>query len=124
VTIVTIDEMYNQMKDHFSKPGAVLGKEMVNIGGGSCYYRLDRNPASPVRCAVGCLIPDDKYDPDWEGLGISAMKKSNIGEVLGIPVGDSRAFNFLLAAQREHDDATSTGSFLVGLEHVYNRWRD
>jgi hypothetical protein len=117
---MTIDEMYIQMKEHFSKPDAVLGKTGIN-----CLYRLDSDPLSPVRCAVGCLIPDDKYNPVWEGLGIrDAMKESNMADVLGISVGDSNAVGFLLAAQREHDDSTSTTTFLAGLEDVYKKWRD
>jgi len=120
---MTIDEMYNQMKEHFSKPDAVLGKEMAI--GGMCFYRLDRDPLSPVRCAVGCLIPDDKYNPDWEGLSVrDAMKESNMADVLGISVGDSDAVGFLQAAQSVHDTSLNTTSFLAGLESVYNNWRD
>jgi hypothetical protein len=121
---MTIDEMYNQIKDHFSKPDAVLSKSPPDRGG-MCFYRLDRDPLSPVRCAVGCLIPDDKYNPDWEGLSVlDAMKESNMADVLGISVGDSNAVGFLLAAQRQHDNTTSTTSFLEGLENAYNSWRD
>ena len=31
--------------------------------GGTCYYRGPNG----TKCAIGHLIPDDKYDPDFEG---------------------------------------------------------
>jgi hypothetical protein len=123
---MTIDEMYNQMKDHFSRPGAVLSKSPPESGGMG-YYRLDRDPLSPARCAVGCLIPDDKYNSDWEGLNVlDAMDESNIGEILGVSKKDAKSVSFLMAAQRQHDThtSTSTTSFLEGLENVYDKFRD
>lgn len=32
-----------------------------------CAYR----GAKGLKCAVGCLIPDSKYSPDWEGLAFN-----------------------------------------------------
>lgn len=33
-----------------------------------CLYR---NPENGMKCAVGCLIPDDKYRENIEGLGVN-----------------------------------------------------
>ena len=42
-----------------------------DAGGGvrdtMCVYRGNSDPASEKRCAAGCLIPDDLYDPMMEG---------------------------------------------------------
>ena len=37
---------------------------------GNCYYRLDVDAESDVRCAVGHLIDDDKYDPSIEEIPV------------------------------------------------------
>lgn len=42
-----------KMKEHFSQPGASFGYE-----GGSCQYKTMWGH----KCAVGCLIPEDKFD--------------------------------------------------------------
>jgi hypothetical protein len=36
---------------------------------GPCLYRTDDG----LRCAVGCLIPDELYDPRMEGVGIDCL---------------------------------------------------
>lgn len=41
-----------------------------------CAYRGDRG----LRCAVGCLLPDDLYDPSMEGQ--SCFKGSDVGAIM------------------------------------------
>lgn len=36
-----------------------------------CVYRDDRG----FKCAIGCLIPDDKYDPKMEGKDIRYLQR-------------------------------------------------
>lgn len=35
---------------------------------GKCKYRCDG-----MKCAVGCLIPDDKYEEAFEGIGVGML---------------------------------------------------
>lgn len=44
-----------------------------NSATGKCYYR---EPKTGNRCFIGHLIPDDKYDPEWDSLNApySAMQ--------------------------------------------------
>jgi hypothetical protein len=43
---------------------------------GTCAYRgrLNETTGKSPMCAIGCLIPDDKYDPTMEGGGIYLVK--------------------------------------------------
>lgn len=83
----------------------------------TCTYR---GPAG-LRCAVGVFIPNTRYSPDFEGVGLSCvthndvpghrdtkMAKRIIRAVFGhsVPVSDPRV-RFLAECQWAHDDCTA-----------------
>lgn len=51
-------ETYDHVKNH------LLTQNREARLYGSCAYRS----ADGLKCAIGCLIPDDKYDPAFEGM--------------------------------------------------------
>lgn len=53
----------DRMIKHFSQPGAKLAWDAENK---KCKYRLSELRSDPIRCAMGVLIPDDKYEPGME----------------------------------------------------------
>lgn len=57
-------QVYEKVREFFSRPGAVFG-----YSGSMCVYRGDGDPLSPVRCAIGCLLPDNLYDDGMENTG-------------------------------------------------------
>lgn len=69
---------YNPQYDH--TPQGVLdfvckhlltqGKPSKSKQAGGCAYRGDDG----LMCAVGCLISDDEYEPDMEGVTINAAQ--------------------------------------------------
>lgn len=87
---MTPEEARQGIIDWFSKPDAVFGYDREN---GVCMYRYG-GPESHVRCAVGCLIPDQWYwaveeeaSPesfqkelkDWMGEGLTfAWRMQNV----------------------------------------------
>ena len=52
-------DVIDEIIAHFSKPEADYG---LNGDYGQCVYRGPNNK----RCAIGCLIPDEIYDPVWD----------------------------------------------------------
>lgn len=67
---MTAQEAYEKIRAHFTKPDAVFSwDESKN----NCVYRKDGDPASPVRCAVGVLIPDKFYDVELEENSIDML---------------------------------------------------
>ena len=69
----------------------------------TCKYRT----ASGLSCAVGCLIPDDKYDPEFD-IALSDIDVYTVIEKTGILAGYNRedfedAFALLDSMQLEHD---------------------
>lgn len=66
----TKQETFDTVVDHLRKQGA---KAVANCGGGCSY----RNPEG-LKCAAGCLIPDDQYKPGFEGRWIEDTPLSDL----------------------------------------------
>ena len=61
---MTEQEIFDTVLEHLREQG----KAAANAEG-SCQYR----GANGTACAVGCLIPDELYDPLIEGLGVERI---------------------------------------------------
>lgn len=120
---MTTQEAYEQIRNWFSREGAVFGvKRSGNkeMGGSMCVYRLDGDVKSPVRCAAGCLIPDELYSPDFENVVIDSLLTTaeplrNFFKNVNV--------RFLTHAQSLHDRYASDGSisvstFLIDLDQL------
>lgn len=55
-------EIYNKVRDH------LLAQNCKAMTGDSCTYRSHDH----LQCAVGCLIKDKYYTPEFEGFGVPA----------------------------------------------------
>lgn len=66
----------------------------------SCLY----HGPNGTKCAVGCLIPDEKYSPDMEGLNVYRI---NLEEILCLDHDYvvNEVVSMLLELQRCHDTA-------------------
>lgn len=62
--MISAQEIVNQVWDWFIVKG---NPKSVRMNGG-CGYR-----AGNLRCAVGCLIRDDEYQPEMEGKGVNSL---------------------------------------------------
>lgn len=82
------------------------GKPAVIIGQGCAYRGSDG-----TKCAVGCLIPDDKYSPAYENMAIggSGMRARELQDILREQGYDNIAL--LQDLQRAHDDDVSSDPF-------------
>lgn len=126
-------QAYEGIRTFFSRPGAELSK----TASGACFYRFDPSKLdrdedfsavsadydicvaeAPLRCAVGCLIPDDKYDPQWD------VEHGNLSEIIeyepeqwaAIFGDDPATYDFLREAQSSHDGAPDVPTFLSALD--------
>lgn len=66
----------------------------------TCYYRTSQG----LKCAVGCLIPDELYNPSFEGCSVGkAWSQRGLDVVLrNIGIDDSQV-EFLRDLQSIHD---------------------
>lgn len=39
----------------------------------TCRYREFREDGANLKCAIGCLIPDEDYDPRMEGMDVACL---------------------------------------------------
>lgn len=80
---------------------------------GACMYRSEGGR----RCAVGCLIPDDRYDPYWEGKRVH-----NVPALLDLLKGEVGAdsLDLMSALQSAHDGAR----YRKGVDGAPASWAD
>lgn len=72
--------------------------------GTRCLYRGPNG----TKCAIGCIIPDDRYQEQFDGVGfISSLK--GISGVMPDILGDD--IPFLRALQQCHDLASTSASY-------------
>lgn len=79
-------------------------------------YCLYRAPDGS-KCAIGHLIPDDKYSPDMEMGGIY-QRIHEICPIIGVETADWRTIDFLSELQKAHDRGRNAphDQFLPGFE--------
>jgi hypothetical protein len=74
--LLTLQETFTTIADH------LLSQRRRSTRAGACMYRASGRADDPVRCAVGCLIPDDRYTPTFEGSAWSmighALRRVNL----------------------------------------------
>lgn len=91
-------EIFDTVVNHLRKQG----ERSVEGDFGTCMYRLLKN-GKMLKCAVGCLIDDDEYDPSMEKRTILSIFKPDSG--LRIPKLRKLAGHagFLRRLQHIHD---------------------
>jgi len=101
-------QVYEKIRAHFTHPGEELATET----GRGCVYRGDYDAHSPVRCAVGVLIPDEVYEPEME---VDTARDGGVRKVLeqqGIDI------KFAHKCQLAHDNSTSVEHFIERLDDL------
>lgn len=63
---VTLRQVFDFVKEHLLTQGG----QSLDVSG-ICRYRGPHGTS----CAVGCLIPDHKYNPLWEGANLISLNK-------------------------------------------------
>lgn len=65
-----LQELYEQIRSYFTEPDAELAKTFNDEHEETdCSYRTPEGR----KCAVGCTIPDELYDEEFEGNSFSAI---------------------------------------------------
>jgi hypothetical protein len=106
---MTTQEAYEKIRNHFLQPDAVFAVDPRSgiYGKGSCIYRGDYDPHSPVRCAFGVLIPDHLYKLQMETKTAEAVLRDHDTLADALKDGDQRyEINFVMfvdEAQSAHD---------------------
>jgi hypothetical protein len=90
---MTKQEAFDKVVKHLLKQGEPA------FDGDICCYRTDDGK----KCAAGCLIPDELYDPAWEGKAAFTLPQHLFGQ----------ASEIVDALQAVHDDATAFGDWLT-----------
>ncbi len=96
-------ETFDKVVNHLRQQGrrASVGNSNEPLG---CRYRLQSDDDNiMLKCAIGCLIPDNKYNPKFEGESIIRLvnKFPEVEQILDIK--DDQDLVLLQDLQRVHD---------------------
>jgi hypothetical protein len=121
-------EAYEKIFRWFSQPSVAFGYDTST---GNCVYRGNNWRGSNIRCAVGCLIPDELYvEPkdEYDEDGSSGMENVTADAAIQKSAELERFFanvdsGFLLECQRAHDSEAAKNNpsierFLLALNKV------
>jgi len=87
----------------------------------SCVYRASNG----TRCAVGHLIPDDKYEPRFEGSSIDAETTKGESIRAALPFSARHCLPFLSSLQSAHDFTLSnegTEAWIMRMKEIALRY--
>lgn len=51
-------------------------RRQSKVVGGQCRYRWEDPWGRVLRCAIGCLIPDEAYKPSYEGRPVDSVNEA------------------------------------------------
>lgn len=108
-------QIFYKVKKHLLKQGE------RSVGGceDNCLYRSDDGVMS---CAVGCLMTNGMYSPDFEGFGVAELEYDVMTPIVGVHKG-SREYklDLLKALQEVHDECTPY-NWAYALDSVQDRY--
>lgn len=90
-----LQELFDRIVNHLAKQKFQSKEDHM------CKYRS----TSGLSCAIGCLIPDDKYKPEFDSGKASIMKVLKESGIMDGYTGEDFAptSNFLATMQMTHD---------------------
>lgn len=104
---MTTQEIFDTVARH------LLTQNVKSTGGqGGCKYLGDDG----LKCAVGCLIPDEKYDPKIEGRGVDEVTSFLPFHVTG------KRLDLLCTLQELHDGKYPR-DWRVGLHRIATEYK-
>ena len=66
--MLTEQQVFDRVAKHLLTQNKKSGHWVCGTGFGRIFDCLYRGP-NGLKCAIGVLIPDEKYEPEFEGLG-------------------------------------------------------
>ena len=96
-------DTFQKVADHL----LTQGRKSVTVVSSLCQYRVKAKDGTMLKCAIGCLIPDDLYegamDPPQTGLSVWNLLHSYPKLAVAIGVDLDKDMMFLQGLQAIHD---------------------
>lgn len=117
--MMTLQEIFNRVKAHLLTQNAKARIPDGGWGYGACRYR----GTNGLKCAIGCLIPDEAYTADLEGSVLFRV----LSTIPGIPTSAGRndptyvRYEILLAELQSIHDRYQPPEWAEQLERLGKR---
>ena len=110
---LTNQEIFNKVSNHL----IAQGKPSVSKNG-NCLYRGPRN----LKCAIGCLIPDEFYKKSIEGAGTDILFE-NYPDMMKAAKLKMQSETLLDKLQTVHDSLEDFERLKIDLKHCATEFR-
>ncbi len=92
----------------------------ANDAGNGCAYRGENG----LRCAIGALIPDDRYSPEFEGLTVRTFgqEAAMLRAAASLPDDRDDPLNMLAASLQRIHDGTHPNAWARDLRAAAERY--
>lgn len=106
---MTNQELFDTVAAHLLRQG----RRAITADGYNCRYRTEPDEDGVVlKCAIGCLIPDELYRPGFEGCPLNV---GNISEAAGL---QQHQISLGLLLQTLHDGGASPTTWREQLTRI------
>ena len=68
-------DVFDTIVEHLRAQGEQCLVPLVEYDGLSCKYRYEKENGHVLHCAAGCLIPNESYNPRFEGISWPVLIK-------------------------------------------------
>lgn len=103
----TKQQIFDQVVDH------LLTQKVQSMGEyDTCKYRMTLDDGKVLKCAVGCLIPDDKYHPNMEG---------DVHHLMTLINGSNYIGEIAIANPNPEVFTDENESFLQDLQYIHDK---
>ena len=104
----TLQEVFDVVAEHLLKQGVQSRIETVDGLGNQDYVGCAyRSECGTLKCAVGVLIPEEKYTKKLEGTGVGHVLRCL--DSWGVVEKDAVMHSLLTSLQKVHDESETMG---------------
>jgi hypothetical protein len=116
----TKQELFNKVVGHLAQQKRRSATHRLGVADMCCYRAMIGD--ATLKCAVGCLIPDEHYKPEMEGSSVYSLLE------YGIFFPDQGIKNFLLELQGAHDSSLTAEQLrarlhVIAAQHKLSAWK-
>jgi hypothetical protein len=112
----TNEEVFDTVRSHFAARLLGGSQELARTEKGRCLYRLEKD-GQVLKCAVGCLIPDEMYNERMEYKPLSYVIDT-FASASFLLFSDNVDEAYLVYLQRLHDNSHNVSGFMFLLNTV------
>jgi hypothetical protein len=113
------NEVFQTVVNHIWQQKVKSAKKLTKS---SCVATCMYRGPNGTKCAIGCLITDEEYDPKMETYGVSSVLRDY--PIAAIKINEDTPDHFFIGLQGLHDDIPASLKTKKGLNYFKTRVKE